>query len=99
MFSTQLGACLIFFILMFHSGCLHVQLGEKPISHGSIISKVFYQQDLNEEYKWKAVFVQTSCSLLSLCLFSSFFQGVSSFLFHSRKATKPEGPHLHKHIL
>lgn len=28
-----------------------------------------------------------------------FFEGVSSFVFHSRKATKPEGPHLHKHTL
>lgn len=77
-----LATCLIFFILTFHSGCLHIQLGEKSVSHRCIISKVFYRQDLNEEYKWKAVFIQTWCSLISLYF---FFKGLAAFYFIAGK--------------
>lgn len=68
MFNSQLLTCLIF-LIMFHSGCLHMQLGEKSMSQRSLISKVFHHQDLSEEYKWKALFTQTWCSLISLCFF------------------------------
>lgn len=71
-----LATCLIFFLLTFHSGCLHIQLGEKSVSHRSIISEVFYHWDLNEEYKWKAVFLQTWCFLISLYF---FFKGLTAF--------------------
>jgi len=74
--------CLIFFLLTFHSACLRTQLGEKSVSHRSITSKVFYHQDLNEEYKWKAVFIQTWRSLVSLYF---FFKGLAAFYFIAGK--------------
>lgn len=78
-----LATCLIFLILMFHPGCLHMQLGEKSVSKTNLISKVFHHQNLGEEYKWKEVFTQNSCSLVSLCFF--FSKGLAAFNFIAGK--------------